>query len=270
MSKKIKSENEKLTYVFDMDGVVYRGDRPQEHAVSSINKLVELGHNVYYFTNNASATRKSYTDKLGSMGIFTTEDKIMTSSYAAALYIKEHYDTEGKTAYIVGHEGIFDELERIGITPFAGEERKEADFVVAGIDRGINYNKIWAAMYAINKGAIFIATNKDKTYPLEDKLYAPGGGVMVEAIETCTGVVPYVCGKPNTYALDKIIEETGVKKDNLVLVGDRLDTDIELANRARVNSVLVMGGCTTLAEAKAATGICKPDFIIKNLSELLW
>lgn len=269
MVRKINSKNEKLTYVFDLDGVIYRGKTPQPYAVESLNKLSDLGHDIYYFTNNAALTRRLYVEKLDAMGITTKEDYVMTSSYATALYLKENYDVIGKKVLVVGHEGIIDELTRIGMVPCVNDDLEEYDFVVAGIARNITYNKIWAAMYAIRNGAVFIATNTDKTYPLEQDMLAPGGGAIVAAIVAATDTEPYVCGKPNIFALKEIMKMAGSSLDNTIMVGDRLDTDMEVANNAGVVSTIVMHGVTSFENAKAAVGIQKPEFIIEDLRELL-
>ena len=269
MNKKISSKKEKITYIFDLDGVVYRGKTPQPYAVESINKLFQLGHNIYYFTNNASLTRKAYVEKLEKLGISTSDNQVMTSSYATALYMKDKYEMKGKKVLVIGHEGIFDEMQKIEAVPYCSEELELCDFVVCGIDRNITYKKIWSAMYTIKNGAIFIATNGDKTYPLEDDILAPGGGVMVAAITECSGVIPYLCGKPNTYALEKIMKIANSTKENTVMIGDRLDTDIEIANNAGIVSVLVLGGITSFEIGSNSKGNQKPDFIIKDLRELL-
>ncbi|MBQ0105215.1 MAG: HAD-IIA family hydrolase [Armatimonadetes bacterium] len=269
--KIIRSDNEKLTYVFDLDGVIYRGKIPQPFAVESVNALLDKGHNVYYFTNNACHTRQFYKDKIHQMGIETELDHIMTSAYASALYMTETYgDMKGKSVYVVGMEGIFDEMERMGMICYGKDgEQKNTDFVLCGLDREMTYNKIWGAMTSIRNGAVFIATNRDKTFPLEHGMFAPAGGACVAAIEECTGYHPYVCGKPNTYVLDKIMRITGSDKEHTIMIGDRLDTDIEVANNASVTSCLVLGGCSTREEAEKAEGKLRPDYIIEDLRPLV-
>lgn len=270
-NKIIRSDKEKLTYVFDLDGVIYRGQKPQPKAVETVNKLLEKGHYVYYFTNNACHTRQFYKDKLHSMGVETSLDNIMTSAYASALYITEKYgDVTGKSVYVVGMEGILDEMERLGMKCYGLDgELEETDFVLCGLDRNMTYNKIWGAMNSIRHGAIFIATNRDKTFPLEGGMFAPAGGACVISIEECTGVTPYVCGKPNTYVLDKIMKITGTDKDHTIMVGDRCDTDIEVANNAQITSCLVLGGCHTREDAENSPMSQKPDYIIENLGALV-
>ena len=269
MNKIISSADERLTYIFDLDGVVYRGVTPQPYAVESINELGRLGHSVWYFTNNAAQTRASYVEKLAGMGIAADEDRVMTSAYATGLYMSDNYSLEGKSVLCVGHEGITDEMQRLGLECGTGSELKRYDFVVAGIKRDITYNEIWAAMYAIRNGAVFIATNTDKTFPLDKGMLAPGGGVIVNAISTATDVIPYVCGKPNTFAIDRIMAISGSDREHTVMVGDRLDTDIAVANNASITSALVMGGVTSKEAALAAEGKEKPDHIIDDLRGLL-
>lgn len=270
-SKIIRSDTEKLTYVFDLDGVIYRGMVPQPYAVESVNALIEKGHNVYYFTNNAAHTRLFYQDKLAGMGIEAPLDHIMTSAYATALYITETYgNVRGKKVYIVGMNGIFDEMEKIGLHCYGLDgEFHQSDFVVAGLDRAMTYKKVWAAMDSIRHGAVFIATNLDYTFPLEDGMLAPGGGIMAEALSICTGVKPYVCGKPNTYVLEKIMKITGSDNAHTIMIGDRLDTDIEVANNGKITSCLVLGGISSREEGEKAEGRLKPDFIIDDLRPLV-
>ena len=271
MTKFLSSDKEKMTYVFDLDGVIYRGQIPQPYAIESVNALLDKGHEVYYFTNNACHARQFYKDKTHKMGLDVPLDHIMTSSYAAALYIQETYgDVKGKTCYVVGMEGIFDEMERIGMKCYGSDgEMQHTDFVLCGLDKNLTYKKIWGAMDSIRHGAIFIATNKDKTFPLEEGMFAPAAGACVACIETCTDYHPYVCGKPNTYVLDKVMRMTGTDKNHTVMIGDRLDTDVEVANNAGIVSCLVLGGCHTKADADKSTGLQKPDFVIDDLRPLV-
>ena len=270
-NKFLSSDTEKMTYIFDLDGVIYRGVIPQPYAIESVNDLLDKGHNVFYFTNNACHTRQFYKDKTSKMGLDIPLDHIMTSAYAAGLYMTETYgDMKGKSVYVVGMDGIFDEMERLGMTCYGLDgELQDTDFVLCGLDRNMTYKKVWGAMNAIRNGAIFIATNRDKTFPLEYGMFAPAGGACVAAIVECTGVEPYTCGKPNTYVIDKIMRITGTDKNHTVMIGDRLDTDIEVGNNAGITSCLVLGGCSTREEAEVATGKLKPDFVIDDLRPLV-
>lgn len=260
---------ERLTYVFDLDGVVYRGDEPQPHAQEVIPALRSRGHNVRFYTNNSAQSRQSYANKLSLMGIPTSPDDIMTSSYAAALYFIEH-NAAGKTVYRIGEQGITEELEAVGMGVISNGDNpgSRIDYVVVGIDRDFHYDKLARAQQAILDGAKFIATNEDPTFPIEGGRVRPGGGCMVAALRTATAVEPFVVGKPQTYAFDKILELTDTPPERAIMIGDRLDTDILVGNRAGAHTVLVLTGVTTREQAERAVGDEKPERIIETLAEL--
>ena len=263
-------EKHRLTYVFDLDGVIYRGKEPQPHAKETILTLRSQGHAVRFFTNNAAKRRDTYLSKLESMGIPTPIEHIMTSSYAAALYFVETKSV-GKTVYCVGEQGMANELEAVGMNVVYDVEEPDAkiDYVVVGLDRDFHYRKIARAQNAILAGAQFIATNEDATFPMENNKLLPGGGCMVAAIRTATNIEPFVIGKPEIYAYTKILEQTGSAPEDSVMIGDRLDTDIAVGNRAGAQTVLALTGITSREEAEMATGEFKPNRIIETLGELL-
>ncbi|MCE5314727.1 MAG: HAD-IIA family hydrolase [Armatimonadota bacterium] len=261
---------EKLTYVFDLDGVIYRGLEPQPHAKEVLATLRSRGHAVRFYTNNAAKSRQSYVSKLEKMGIPTPIDEIMTSSYATALYFIEQ-NAVGKTVYRVGEKGMAEELEAAGMHVIYDQDEPGAkiDFVTVGLDRDFNYRKLARAQKAILDGAKFIATNEDATFPMEAGALLPGGGCMVAAVRTATSVEPFVVGKPEIYAYNKILELTKCTPDRSIMVGDRLDTDIMVGNRAGAQTVLVLTGVTSRDEAESAMGKLSPDRIIETLEELL-
>ena len=255
------------TYVFDLDGVIYRGDAPQPSAVETVKRLRSAGKQVYFLTNNSTQTRKQYADKLTRMGIPTDTAHVMTSSYATALWFAENGLTDRK-AFVVGEVGIFEELQEVGIETLESIEGERADFVVVGLDRSFTYEKLRIAQQAIFNGAKLIATNRDPTFPLEGGTLYPGGGSLVRAIETAAGVESLLIGKPETYSLERILSLSGTPPGEAVMIGDRLDTDVMVGNRAGVHTALVLGGVTSRHEALQATGEQKPEIIIETLIEL--
>jgi len=257
-------------YVFDLDGVVYRGSELMPHSVDIIASLRRSSALVRFFTNNSMLSRQAYVERLAAMGIQASVDDIMTSSYATALYLKEH-NAAGKTVYKIGEQGISDELSAVGVRVISGDDEPgcKVDYVVVGVDRNFNYRKLARAMSAILSGAEFIATNADATFPMEGDGLLPGGGCMVAAVATAVGREPILIGKPQTYALKKIIELAGGSPETTAMVGDRLDTDVQVANRAGAHSVLVLTGVTSAEDAAAASGDLRPDRIINDLGELL-
>lgn len=145
-------------------------------------------------------------------------------------------------------------------------DNENADIVAVGFDRTLTYDKIAIAFKAIIKGALFIASNEDPSFPVEDGLM-PGAGVAVGALRFCTGKKPFVLGKPHTYMINMILRENNLKKDEVLMVGDRFDMDIKMAKKARIKSVLVLSGISSYEDVKK-NGKLKPDFVLKDLSEL--
>ncbi|MCE5198345.1 MAG: HAD-IIA family hydrolase [Armatimonadota bacterium] len=260
----------RLTYVFDLDGVIYRGYELQPHAREVILTLRNQGHAVRFYTNNSAKSRQSYVLKLDSLGIPTPIEDIMTSSYATALYFIEQ-NAVGKTVYRIGERGMVEEFEAVGMKVIYGDEDPDAhiDYVVVGIDRDFTYRKLARAQQAILQGAEFIATNRDATFPIEGGSILPGAGPLIAAVVIATGQEPFVVGKPETYAFNKILELTGTPPERATMVGDRLDTDILVGNRAGAHSVLVLTGISSREEAENAADGLKPERIISTLGELL-
>lgn len=253
------------TYIFDLDGVIYRGNEPQPEASETVARLRSNGDLVFFLTNNSTQTRQQYSDKLAEMCIPAPPDDIMTSGFATALYLAETGGC-GKRAYVVGEEGVCEELNALGIRVV---EEKPADYVVVGLDRHFTYEKLLRAQQAILHGAEFFATNRDVTYPLEEGLVIPGGGSIVAAIEAASGTIPRLIGKPEIYSVRMILEKAGARPEEAVVVGDRLDTDILAGRRAGAHTVLVLSGVSTRKDAESAPPEMRPDVIIERLGELL-
>ena len=255
------------TFVFDLDGVVYRGEQPLPGAVPTIETLRRLGHQVYFFTNNSTLTRSDYVRKLGRMGIPADPDHIMTSAYATALYLVEK-GAQGASVFVVGEAGPREELKAVGMKLVEDGLSEKVDYVVVGMDRNFSYDMLMKAQQAILGGAKFIATNRDATFPLEAGRIVPGGGAMVAAIEVATGVTPVLIGKPETYAMRKVLELAGTTPENSVIIGDRLDTDVLVGKRIGATTVLVLTGITTEKDLRSAPPEMQPDVVIRSLSEM--
>ncbi len=262
--------NRPLLWILDLDGVVYRGKERQPCARELILHLRSSGCIVRFLTNKAAHSRDDYSRVLTSMGIPTSPEDVMTSGYAAALYLAER-GAAGKAVYRIGESGIDAELESVGVRVLKDGESPEArvDYVVVGMDRRFDYAKLARAQKAILAGARFVATNQDPTLPIEGGAVLPGAGCMVAAVRAATSVNPLVIGKPETYSVVKILESTHTSPERAVVVGDRLDTDVIAGNRAGTQTVLVLTGVTTRQEAEAATGDLRPDMIVETLAELM-
>lgn len=263
-------------YIFDLDGVLYRGSEAVDGAAESLTALRARadGPRLFFLTNNSSQPRREYVEKLTGMGMFCSEDEMVTSSSATAFYLTNILQAPaGQTVLCVGGDGIRDEMNRAGYTVVRTDEPEvegqKIDFVVAGMDRNFNYQTLYRAQQAILRGATFLATNRDGQYPIEGGKVTPGGGAMVAAIEACTDTSPVVLGKPEPLGLEAVLQMAGCAPHEALFVGDRLDTDILCGNRVGVPTALVLTGVTTEGKARAATGDLKPGRIIHTLRDLL-
>src|SRR2546423_9185033 len=184
-------------FAFDLDGVVWKGDRPIAGAPETIRTLRDAGKRVAFVTNNSSETHETYAKKLAEMGAVGSPDEIVSSADATArLLEKEVPGLRGRLAYVVGGEGLFNAVSSVGARIAFEEEGKDASLVVVGWDRTLTFDKLRLATLAVRSGAIFVASNADATYPAPEGLW-PGAGAIVSALRTSTGVEPMVAGKPD-------------------------------------------------------------------------
>ncbi|WP_010480015.1 HAD-IIA family hydrolase [Thermococcus zilligii] len=254
--------------IFDMDGVIYRGNRPVEGAKELIDFLKRRGIPFIFLTNNSTRDPSMYREKLLSMGIDVPEDRIVTSGLAARLYMEKHF-RPGRV-FVIGGEGLLREMERLGWGVIEVEKArnggwKEIEYVVVGLDPSLTYEKLKYATLAIRNGAKFIGTNPDTTYPAEEGLY-PGAGAIIAAIKAATDTEPLIIGKPNGPVYEVAREKLG-EVEEIWMVGDRLDTDIAFAKRFGMKAVMVLTGVSTLEDIEGS-GI-NPDLVLPDVGELI-
>jgi len=254
------------TLIFDLDGVIWRGEAPVPGASDSVASLRASGVRCLFATNNSSRPPLFYAQKLGAMGIDAAPDAIVTSSSATALHLSKHLPP-GFSAYVVGEAGIALALQSIGAV-LVDENAEKADCVVAGIDRDFHYSKLRAAQKFLLGGAQFIATNRDATFPVEGGVL-PGAGSIVAAIATASGTEPLSMGKPEPAMLLTILEDYGLTPTQAAMIGDRLDTDIACANRAGIGAIFVATGVTPMELARQAKGEMRPDAFFEDLPALV-
>lgn len=244
--------------LFDLDGTLYKGKTAIPGAEETLERLRKEGIRIFFITNAATRSRAGIVEKLTGMGIHAEENEVYGATYATARYITSNFP--GKTVFCIGEKGMKDEFEKHKIKLVDDDS---AEIIVVGLDRTIDYRKLSIGYRSIMKGAEFIATNTDATYPVEDG-FLPGAGVMVAAIERCTGKKPFVVGKPESYFAELVIKENNLKKNEIIFVGDRLNTDIHFAKRAEIKSVMVLTGVSKKEDIKDI----KPDFVIDTVNEL--
>jgi HAD superfamily hydrolase (TIGR01450 family) len=246
------------TVVFDLDGVVYRGTVGIDGAGDAMETLSEAGWKLLFATNNASLSQHAVADKITMRTGFTVDpDVVVTSAMAAGRFMQGRYST----TYVVGAEGLRSEMNRFGIDVL---DHSDVESVVVGIHPGLTYEHIAVGSEAIRNGAAFIATNTDSTYPTSGGRLAPGAGAVVAAIATASGRQPIVCGKPHP-AMGNMVEALA-EGDVIWMVGDRLESDIELAKNHQWRSILTLTGVTTDVDDAPADLI--PDHVVASIADV--
>lgn len=237
--------------IFDLDGVIYRGDEPIPGARELVGWLHARGVAVRFATNNSMVARAGYVDRLGAMGIPTRVEEIVTSTSATIEHLHRH-EPEIRSVLAIGADGMRTELLAAGYeVTMAGEapapERpggplaRRYDAVIVGLDPACDYARLSVAMSAVAGGARLIATNADARYPTPAG-FVPGAGAMVAALSTASGVRPEVIGKPAPAMFGAILEASGADASEAVVVGDNPASDILGARRAGIASILVLTG----------------------------
>lgn len=254
-----------MLFIFDLDGVVYRGRKVIPRASKTIGCLRARGHRIYFLTNNSSLSREGFKQRLSHFRIDCRKEEVMSSGYATTLFLKRRR-FKGNV-FVIGGDGLVREIKRAGFR-VVNRKGHNIQCVVVGMDRKFTYNDICVAQQAILKGALFVATNADPTYPVEGGVL-PGAGTLVSAIKTASLSSPVIIGKPNTFMLKEILRDAEVSFRDAVLVGDRLETDISLGKKCGVKTVLVLTGISNFSDLKKAGKNQKPDYVIKNISGLL-
>lgn len=247
-------------FLLDLDGVLYRGDSPIPGAPETVEALRSLGKRLAFVTNNSSRTPKAVVAHLASVGVDAQPAEVETSSLTTAATLS---DRSVRRAAVIGEEGLRMALTSAGIQIVPGDE--EPDAVVLGWDRHVTYDDLREASLALQRGATLYASNDDASYPAPDGYTWPGAGSILAALETATGVQAEVFGKPHAPILRAALERAGGGRP--LVVGDRLETDIEGAANAGWDSALVLTGISTRAEAEAATQA--PTYVLDGLSGLL-
>ncbi|MEP7200813.1 MAG: HAD-IIA family hydrolase [Chloroflexota bacterium] len=248
-------------FILDIDGVLYRGDQPLPGAAEFIAFLQQRQLPFLILTNNSTRTAARVAQRLQQMGMNVGAEHILTSSMAAALYLKK-IRPQGARVYVVGEDGLSQPLADAGFTI---ADDGPADFVVLGMDRTVTYDKLRRATLLIRAGAQFIATNPDTTFPSPDGL-VPGAGALIAALTASTSVNPLIIGKPEPTGFRLALEKLGADKATTAAIGDRLDTDILGAQRAGLHTILVLTGVSTRDDLARSTQ--QPDWVFDNLNEL--
>jgi len=283
--------------IFDMDGVLYRGAEVMPYARDALERLRRAKWEVYFATNNSTATRLDYLRQLQQLRLGGDLDHIVTSGHATAHYLERRHP-KPTDVLVIGADGLRQEIRAVGISvrdanalpgihppPEAAADGVDPgamrrylvaldlpavpDTVVVGLDLHLTYAKIAEAQRAILAGAEFICSNRDRAYPVEGRLL-PGAGTIVAAIEVATGSKALCIGKPEPFLFQEAVRRAGKQDghDRVVVVGDSTDYDIVAAHRVGATGVLITTGLTERDTLKSASGDAVPDRVIHSLEEL--
>ncbi|KAB2026912.1 hypothetical protein ES319_D06G253700v1 [Gossypium barbadense] len=250
-------------FLFDCDGVIWKGDKLIDGVPQTLDMLRSKGKKLVFVTNNSTKSRIQYANKFQSLGLSVNQ------------------------VYVIGGEGIVQELQLAGFTALGGPEdaEKRAQWksnclfehdkyvgaVVVGLDPDINYYKLQYATLCIreNPGCLFIATNRDSVGHMTDLQEWPGAGCMVAAVCGSTEQEPIVVGKPSTFMMDFLLQKFNVSTSRMCIVGDRLDTDILFGQNAGCKTLLVLSGVTTQSTLDDPSNSIKPDYYTNKVSDIL-
>ncbi|MEW2319488.1 HAD hydrolase-like protein [Streptomyces bauhiniae] len=253
------------TALLDLDGVVYAGGEAIAHAVDSLAEARADGMHLAYVTNNALRTPDAVAGHLSELGIPTGAEDVITSAQAVARLISEQVPA-GAKVLVIGGEGLRVALRERGLTPVDSVDDDPAAVAQGYGGPDFPWGRFAEASYAVARGVPWFASNTDLTIP-SGRGIAPGNGAAVEVVRIATGAEPQVAGKPLPPMHKETILRTGAKRP--LVVGDRLDTDIEGAYNGEVDSLLVLTGVTDGAQLLAAPPQHRPTYVDADLRGLL-
>ena len=231
-----------------------------EGAVQFLDRLEDRGIRRFFLSNNSSKSVTQYLTKLQSLGIHSTEEDVLLSTHDLLTWLKN----EGvKETYLVGTEGMREMLEDVGINTNSGSPQ----YVVLGYDTEITYEKLSTASVHLHKGVPMVSSHPDVVCPSPEG-GLPDTGAYMDLFEATTGVRPvHICGKPNAGMILHKVEELGLRPEQCAMVGDRLYTDIEMADRACVHGILVLSGEATTADLEKSS--LRPSLVVDSVASLL-
>ncbi|MCL2111236.1 MAG: HAD-IIA family hydrolase [Clostridiales bacterium] len=253
-------------FVLDLDGTFYLGERILPGSLRFLERVRETSRRFVFFTNNSSRTPGMYIEKLGRMGVGIGREDIVTSGDVCIDYLNINY--AGASVYVMGTEALRGAFADAGVRVMGAASSADGatpDVVVCAFDTELTYEKLERACTYIRKGAVFLATHEDINCPTEDG-FIPDCGAMCAAIELSTGRKPKYLGKPHAETVEKIESLTGVGREGIAFIGDRLYTDVAAGVNNGATGILVLSG-ETKAEDVAASHI-KPHAVFTGLGEI--
>jgi glycerol-1-phosphatase len=260
--------------VCDLDGVIYRGHEAVPHAVESLLSALSTGVHVVYATNNASRSPAEVAAHLDALGLPGPGSRVVTSAQAGARHVAQRCP-RGSRVLAVGGPGVFLALQEAGLFPVSAQATAVQATpsggpliaVLQGFGADVAWSDLAEAAYAVQAGALWVATNIDSTLPT-DRGIAPGNGALVGAVRQAVSVDPVVVGKPHTPLYELSVSVLGTSIARTLAIGDRLDTDIAGATAAGMESLFVFGGVHGWVDVVGAERAARPHYVATDLRSL--
>ncbi|MDP4448733.1 TIGR01457 family HAD-type hydrolase [Staphylococcus hyicus] len=248
-------------YLIDLDGTLYKGNDIIPGAKEFIDYLNRHDIPHLYVTNNSTKSPNDVVEKLKQMDIQARPQEVVTSAMATADYIAS--EKPGATVFMVGASGLETALKEAGLVLKSGTD---VDYVVMGLDEAITYEKLTTATLAVQKGAVFISTNKDPSIPKEQG-FLPGNGSLTSVVTVSSKTEPKFIGKPETPIMNKAIDLLQLDRSQVAMIGDLYDTDILSGINIGMDTIHVQTGVTSKTEAMAKP--TPPTYSIEDLFVLI-
>jgi NagD protein len=238
MENTVENIKSKTGFIIDMDGVIYHGNKLLPGVNEFLAWMENSGKKYLFLTNASERTPKELHEKLKRLGITVDVEHFYTSALATASFLASQ-KPEG-SAYIIGDAGLINALYSVGYSI----NNVNPDYVVVGDTHGYNFEKIQEAVNLVLKGARLIGTNPDITGPVENGI-APSTKALIAPIEIATGKKAYYIGKPNPLMMRIALKKLGVQREEAIVIGDRMDTDIRSGLESEIDTLLVLSGITS-------------------------
>jgi NagD protein len=260
MEQVIKKIKEKNGFIIDMDGVIYHGNRLLSGIPEFLEWLEKNGKKYLFLTNSSERTPRELQEKLKRLGITVGEDHFYTSALATASFLAGQ--RPNGSAYVIGDAGLIHALYSMGYSV----NNVNPDYVVVGDTRSYNFSMIEQAVNLVLNGAKLIGTNSDVSGPVETGI-TPSTKALVSPIEVATGRKAYFVGKPNPLMMRIALKKLGVRREEAIVIGDRMDTDVRCGMESEIDTLLVLSGITARADIDKYP--YRPTFILDGVFSLI-
>jgi NagD protein len=260
MDNVIENIKGKAGFIIDMDGVIYHGNKLLPGVTDFLKWLEESGKKYLFLTNSSERTPKELQEKLKRLGITVGEEHFYTSALATASFLANQ--KPNGSAYIIGDAGLIHALYSVGYTV----NNVNPDYVVVGDTHSYNFEKIELAVNLVIRGAKLIGTNPDISGPVEVGI-TPSTKALIAPIEIASGKKAYFVGKPNPLMMRSALKRLGIKREDAIVIGDRMDTDVRCGLESEIDTLLVLSGITDRGDIDNFP--YRPHYILNGVVDLV-